>query len=506
MISVKNLFSKAFSKNSIYLGDGIKNGSRTKQVDYLSKLNSSGIATVCGTFVNLCVNVIEDRVLFFKEDSKIYAQCESSRDSSREYHVLFDKNTLDLNYFVTEDGIEIKEDFEGIPHWSLFAPLFYILKNDTTYSEEFSNEFNKLFEEFKSKKTLSKTPSLFKYCDYMYLSKSMYTNDAVEQTFEIPDVLKLEDVKPVITKVKKEPTTKKKSTKKKEVKSFEGYELEWDRELTEDEKLRIPKFELDVDVLVPAYIIPNAKVIKGQHNSVYPIRNVLYYGEAASGKSTASRILSKMLGLPYYSFDISKNVDETIITAGAEVDKGTLTYNYSEVVQAVEHGGLLELREIYTMSPGVQVFLNGLLEEGVLRLPNGKLIKRHPNCIIVGTTNVDYESCQNFDKSTDDRFQIQYMVEPMPKEQIIQVVMNKSGNDDKVLVDKLYDTYIKLRVAIEKEMMDSVATMRKLIEWAIHCKYMDTVSASKMTILSGITKDKREQDNFLNKIILNTFK
>lgn len=53
------------------------------------------------------------------------------------------------------------------------------------------------------------------------------------------------------------------------------------------------------------------------------------------------------------------------------------------------------------MQPGVLVGLNSLLEqEGSITLPTGEVIDRHPDTVIVITTNIDYEGCRGMNRAT----------------------------------------------------------------------------------------------------------
>lgn len=86
---------------------------------------------------------------------------------------------------------------------------------------------------------------------------------------------------------------------------------------------------------------------------------------------------------------------------------GNVSYKfiYSELMKAFERGWLCEIQEASSiMRPGVLTELNSLLEKnGRIELPNGKYIYRHPDTIIVFTTNRDYCGNYELNESLRDR-------------------------------------------------------------------------------------------------------
>ena len=56
------------------------------------------------------------------------------------------------------------------------------------------------------------------------------------------------------------------------------------------------------------------------------------------------------------------------------------------------------------MQPGVLVGLNSMLEQsGSITLPTGEIINRHPDAVVVVTTNISYEGCRGLNQSVIDR-------------------------------------------------------------------------------------------------------
>lgn len=84
------------------------------------------------------------------------------------------------------------------------------------------------------------------------------------------------------------------------------------------------------------------------------------------------------------------------------------TYVETDFVKALKHGYLVEVQEPSTIiQPGVLVGLNSLLEqEGSITLPTGEIIRRHPDTVVIVTTNVSYEGCRSMNQSVVDRMSL----------------------------------------------------------------------------------------------------
>lgn len=80
----------------------------------------------------------------------------------------------------------------------------------------------------------------------------------------------------------------------------------------------------------------------------------------------------------------------------------SFTYVETDFIKALKNGYVIEIQEPTTiMQPGVMVGLNSLLEqEGSITLPTGEIINRHPDAVVVVTTNVSYEGCRGRTKAS----------------------------------------------------------------------------------------------------------
>ena len=76
------------------------------------------------------------------------------------------------------------------------------------------------------------------------------------------------------------------------------------------------------------------------------------------------------------------------------------SYVETDFLRALKNGYVVEIQEPTTIvQPGVLVGLNSLLEQGgSITLPTGEIIRRHPDAVVVVTTNVSYEGCRGMNQ------------------------------------------------------------------------------------------------------------
>lgn len=330
----------------------------------------------------------------------------------------------------------------------------------------------------------------------------------------------------------------------------------------EKEKL-IPK--LEDWYIIPKELEKILISINAYKNRNAQFQNILLYGRAGTGKSKMAEAIAYALQLPYYPINLNPNTDEVQLTGtyapnvngvscstgevyiptleeinfdpigayrkltGVVDEKVTEDRVYQKLVEklskkekkesvnsdfiitqtplveAVRNGGLVELQELTLVKdPAMLGMLNSLMdcENPFLTVPQtGETIKRHPACVIIGTTNVDYAGCRPLNIATKDRFKLHFKLEnPKPKD-ILERVKKKCTlfPDDKKnsVLKQFVDAFceiVKLREANEEE--DS-ATMRALYDWVDYYSALYGVitplEASEDTIINRLSFDEEEQ-------------
>ena len=183
------------------------------------------------------------------------------------------------------------------------------------------------------------------------------------------------------------------------------------------------------------------------------------------------------------------------------------TYRYVETdfVKALKHGYVIEIQEPSTIvQPGVLVGLNSLLEQsGSITLPTGEVIQRHPDAVVVVTTNTSYEGCRGMNQSVLDRMSLVRDVELPSPEVMVQRAMSVTGATDEYEVSKMVQVVNDLAEYCRKNSItDGSYGMRSLIDWIISSEITGDVYESALyTIISKATADELDREALISTVL-----
>ena len=191
---------------------------------------------------------------------------------------------------------------------------------------------------------------------------------------------------------------------------------------------------------------------------------------------------------------------------------GAQQYRYVETpfIKAIKNGYLCEVQEpTVIIQPGVLVGLNGLLDpDGDIFLPTGETIKRHPDAVIVVTTNTDYAGCRDMNQSVISRMHLVIdMLEP-DEDIMTQRVLNLTGCQDEEMVRKMVGVVHSIeKYCQENDISDGTCGIRELTAWVIstdkitHNPYESALS----TIMSKASADPESQESIRTNCLLPVF-
>lgn len=183
------------------------------------------------------------------------------------------------------------------------------------------------------------------------------------------------------------------------------------------------------------------------------------------------------------------------------------TYRYIETdfIRALKNGYVVEIQEPSTIAhPGVLVGLNSLLEQsGSITLATGEVIERHPDAVVIVTTNTDYEGCRSMNQSVIDRMSLIYDVETPSPEVMVQRAMSVTGATDEYQVSKMVQVVNDLaHFCKQNSITDGSYGMRSLIDWIVSAEITgDVYEAAKNTIISKATADENDRAALINTIL-----
>ena len=192
----------------------------------------------------------------------------------------------------------------------------------------------------------------------------------------------------------------------------------------------------------------------------------------------------------------------------AESEKATsqnFTYVETDFMKAMKKGYVVELQEPTTIiQPGVLVGLNSMLEQGgSIRLETGEVIERHPDAVVVVTTNVTYEGCRNLNQSFVDRMSLVRDLELPTREVMVQRAMSVTGETDEYLVSQMVQVVCDMADYCRKNSIsDGNVGMRSLLDWIVTAQITGDVYKSALyTIISKATSDEEDRESLITSVL-----
>ena len=312
------------------------------------------------------------------------------------------------------------------------------------------------------------------------------------------------------------------------------------RILTEEESALVPRLD---DTVPPEDVVTKVKLIKASTNSPKPFRNILWIGETGTGKSTAARIAAQLMHLPYTFITINpdtivsdlyvnvlpaanktnvgndaiKIIERAVFdTDGAWFELtgehkedvqpsdvirkvlescqcGDFMYVESPLVKAFRYGWVCELQEVnYAMKPGVLGGINAALDDiGIIELPTGEVVKRHPDTVIIMTANDGYEGTRKINQAVKSRMTLKGHMELPDSDTLARRAMQNSGYRDMRNIKMMIAVMEGIRKILEENgETNGSCSVRELQSWCQATEILgDPYEAALSTIVPSATDD-----------------
>ncbi len=326
-----------------------------------------------------------------------------------------------------------------------------------------------------------------------------------------------------------------------------------ERTFTPKEKLMIPRIE--DWYIIPPEIEAVCRHALLTTSGVQPMRNFMMRGPAGTGKTEGAKAIAAGLGLPYLYYTCSANTeiydflgqmlpdtdgktpaakeypslmdiqmdpasayckltgeyDETVTedmvyekllevmdrdakALAAENSSGQhFRYVETPLITAIRKGYLIEIQEPTVIAnPGVLVGLNALLDRcASITLTTGEVVRRHPDTVVVITTNNNYAGCRDMNQSVISRMNLIIDMEEPDVDTLTERTMKVTGCTDRTAVSEMAAAVQEINEHCRETMInDGSCGVRELISWVQ--SYMVTGSildAARFTVLSSVSSD-----------------
>lgn len=299
-----------------------------------------------------------------------------------------------------------------------------------------------------------------------------------------------------------------------------------------------------------------------------PARFFMMTGGAGIGKTTDARIIAQVLGVPYYCFTCGPETDEMALLASVapnmgrkpesqpdfpifedmEIDPASalarMTGSYedgiecgeafrkildaayqkgyeaakaekdfmmveSEIIRACREPSVLEIQEPSSIEkPGTLTRLNSLFDDGAATsILTGEVVKRHPQTVVILTTNLTYIGCQMFNESVLSRMnQIQHR-EELSTEQMVTRAVQKTNFREKELLEKMAVAIRQIHDhLVREEIRGGVCGYREFENWIwSYLASGDIIGAAADAVVSKAALLEEDRTEIMNTYVMPHF-
>lgn len=329
-----------------------------------------------------------------------------------------------------------------------------------------------------------------------------------------------------------------------------------ERDYTDEEQRLIPR--LPDWFTIPPEAVSICRHIQATTGGNQPIRNIMLRGPAGTGKTEMAKAIAAGLSLPYLHLTCSAGTeisdllgqilpemggnfrnasakmpslmdiqmdpasayamltgeyDEAVepdavlskmlkLAAGGAIGQSPgFQYVQSPLVRAMRDGYLIELQEPTVISnPGVLVGLNSLLDRcQSVTLPNGERIDRHPEAVIVITTNTAYEGCRNLNQSFSSRAQLILDIDGLDEDTVVNRAIGASGCTDAGMVRQMARVVHRIQEKCQASMItDGSCGVRELTAWVQSAVISnDPYQSALYTVIPSATSDPESRQELI---------
>jgi len=247
------------------------------------------------------------------------------------------------------------------------------------------------------------------------------------------------------------------------------------------------------------YIQGNTHTLK--HALAYALnkKNVRLAGEKGAGKNTLVETVCWLMGRPLCRVQGSDETDRTDLEGTHTISEGTMSFQVSEMLRVLEHGGFVVLDEVNTVKPEVITMLHSLTDTArSLEIMGYGKITVHKDAVVFATMNEGYAGTREMNDATIDRFMTVILSSPNSIAEILRYRVPNAKPVDIQVCDTVHQAISK--AIREGELPPTSVSIRGIVD-ALECvEYVPL----REGLIDGIANKAQDQEerNALRNIIL----
>lgn len=219
--------------------------------------------------------------------------------------------------------------------------------------------------------------------------------------------------------------------------------------------------------------------------------------------ATAYEMLTKEYNEDVTEEEVYQKLLEVIAsrTATHYKEDGGIRYKYTEtpLIQAMRNGWVVELQEpSVILNQGALVGLNGLLDQcRQIVLPTGEVLPRHPDAVLIITTNMGYVGCRNFNQSVLSRMDLIFDFDDLEPEKMVRRAAKVTGFDDAAIMKNMEQVVQLIQNKCKAEhITDGTCGVRQIINWMQSYQINKSVlQSARRTVIPYISQDADVRDD-----------
>tara|TARA_R110001632_G_scaffold58751_7_gene143094 strand:- start:16749 stop:17966 length:1218 start_codon:yes stop_codon:yes gene_type:complete len=223
--------------------------------------------------------------------------------------------------------------------------------------------------------------------------------------------------------------------------------------------------------------------------------HLLLEGPKGCGKSLLAKDFFANLNVPLLRVNLSDGITEDAMIGSRTLKDGEVVFTSGILTLAAEYGLPLLCDEINAARENILIAMNGLMDTGVLVLPedDNRVIHAKAGFMIIGTMNPpeDYSGVNSMNQATKDRFTYNLPFTYLPEELEMKVVKQQTGFKDMDAIRSMVLVANDLRRLKGEGMLETDTSTRTLVQLFDELGDLSMTEAIKYVLLGRYNADER---------------